>query len=212
MLVFVPGYDEPTNSNLQLVQKLKLDSANFLLQGDAQRVKLLNELQRENSIFIMSHGAKDAVFYKKDGKALICNDASTFKNKIFFVFACHTATKLGRIMADNSNIWWGYTGAISAPDSDVEAQDIIKKVFQYILEHFDKTNMMTKPDINEVLLEIKELCDMANHELDLLDDDLNYIGTRLCLEHFWNRLRIWCKEKMHEPIKHPDAPAPFLMD
>lgn len=172
----------------------------------------MKELQNENSVFIMSHGSKDAVFFREGERALNCDDASTLTEKKFFVFACHTATKLGKTMADNTNTWWGFTGAISAPDSENEAQEIIKSVFQYVLENFDRENMISKQEIHKVLLEIKELCNMINHELDKVGDDLDYLGTRLCLEHFWNRLRVWYKEEMLEPIKHPDAPEPLLLE
>ena len=214
MLVFVPGYDSATRSNLSIANDFELDANDIFLNQNADRNELFKFINQMDSIFIMSHGGKNAIFYDGDKEAINCQDATSFANKNFFVFACHTATNLGKIMADNRNVWWGYTGAISAPDSEQEVREIVKPIFKYVLDNFHLVTYDSNPSISEVLVEIKVLCDTANEQLDSLNtnDDLNYFDTKLCLEHFWNRLRIWYKDGILEPMKHPHAPSPFLFD
>lgn len=209
MIVFVPAYDEQTKANLQIAEEFQLESGIALLGEEANRKELLENIKQNDNIFIMSHGAQEAVYCDKDMKALSSEDAKVLNNKKFFVFACHTATNLGKIMIENGNEWWGYTGQISAPDTDAEVKEIIVPIFQFILENYYTTNDLGASTFNDILKRIKELCDDAALQLDKLDD-FGYMDTRLCIEHLWNRLRIWSNPE--EPLKHPDAPPPYLLD
>ena len=59
-------------------------------------------------------------------------DAASLAPRAVFAFACHTATEMGRVFAENGTDWWGYTGAISSPTTDPEILPLFVEIFRFM--------------------------------------------------------------------------------
>lgn len=208
MIIFVPAYDAATNTNLAIARKLKSHCSISLLETDATRVKLLSNLTKDNNVFLMSHGSLDSIFCNPGLIALSSKDCNALFNKRFFAFACHTVSILGQEIAkDNDNIWWGYTGAISAPDEDITSIKVVTPIFEFIIQNYHKCN--NDIEFDNFLEELEKLCYIAQKKLDEIDT-YGFMGTRYCIEHIWNRLRIVVNLKGVKIIKNKNAPKPDL--
>ena len=216
MIVFVPEYDEATRANLLIANRLILPTDSIILVDNLATRRNFVETITANlkrPIFVMSHGSEEAIYcgLDLDNTALSQNELAGLVDTCIFVFACHTASSLGKKMATSRNVWWGYTGAIAAPGvADDEVQQIFANIFSYILNQFHRVE-----DVNQasnVIQRIKELCDEANYILDEHDGGLENLDARYCLIHLWDRLRIWFgRLVVPELLKHPAATSPILI-
>lgn len=207
MIIFVPAYDQATHTNLAMINALATDNKEMLLGNEATRENLLSKIIDKENLFIMSHGSKEAIYYGVNDKAIHICDKENITNKKIFAFACHTAALVGKEIASNNNVWWGYTGAISASDSEEEAIKVIAPIFEYIINNF--YSVMNNIEVNSFLSQVKELCEKAEEEFDVLEKNTNkiYFNSRLSLNHIWSRLRVWLDGSIY---KHLEAPEPSL--
>jgi len=118
MILFVPGSDEPTNANLDIGKRLANGHIHLLAEKAIRSnlIELLHELKNE-SLFSMSHGKSDMLLDNNRETAIGIDDKHLFTNRVVYAWACHTGSNLGKHIADNNGIWWGYTGAVTAPST-----------------------------------------------------------------------------------------------
>jgi hypothetical protein len=205
MIVFVPAYDAPTESNLQIARRMRFDGCELLFEAAATRPNLLEKLvTSELPVFAMSHGRDHRLAAQNGELALELNDASTVGKRILFVFACWTAGELGPAAAQSGATWWGYTGAISAPSHDEATVDVFVGIFEMIADRFAKASTPA-----ERLRLIQDVAERCIHSSNALGDDAP-ADAYLCLLHLWQRLRVWVSDS-GEPERHPDAPPPIIL-
>jgi hypothetical protein len=206
MIIFIPAYDDATKANLDVVEPIIPKTAISLLEKDATRGNLWHQLNQENVLFAMSHGNSDALWDNNDDKALKMDDFDAFADKKAFVFACFTANSLGMALKKQNSIYWGYTGRVAAPSSQPIVKTIFSNILEYILTHF--SNCKNEFEINQMLENIKQLCDKAAEQMDeiiesgaFVEDDWECYN---CLQHIWSRLRVH-HFNINQPLKHIGA-------
>lgn len=211
MIVFVPGYDPETEANLAVAEQIRPEGCHALLARDATREALLAALTAIDApVFAMSHGRRDAILAQGGGAALLREDAALLGLRTVFAFACHTAADLGQAAAQAGATWWGYTGAVHAPDPSPRLLPLFVGIFRYIRDVFPQAR--SRRQRAAVLLRIAELCHQAEHRLDELletDPGLDAGPAYFCLLHIWQRLRTWGPGEP-APLSHQDAPEPVL--
>ena len=211
MIVFVPGYDAATRANLAVVERILTASHHALTGEAATRPHLLLALaSRDSPLFVMSHGQRDG-FAAKGGEAAIgLADLARLRRRPVFAFACHTVCELGQAAAGGGSVWWGYTGAVTAPpDSPPQLLALCSAIFAYLSDAFTASSSVER---SAVLVRVAELCHEAEERVDDLlaaGADLDAGAAYLFFLHLWQRLRI-CEPGMVSPVMHPDAPAPIL--
>jgi len=211
VIFFVPGYDPATESNLAVAERIVPSAAHSLMGPRATRAALLSLLARETvPLFAMCHGRRDVLLGQQDEAALTGGDAPALGRRPVFAYACHTAGALGQAAVELGAAWWGYTGAVTAPESAPELLPLFVEVFSYIRDSFPETR--SPQELQTVLLRIADLCNDAERKVDGLVDqgpDLDVGSAYLCLLHIWQRLRVW-RPGDGSPVMHPDAPPPDL--
>jgi hypothetical protein len=211
VIFFVPGYDAATESNLAVAERMVSAGVHALMGADATRAALLAVLAREAlPLFAMAHGRRDVLLGQKGEGALTGDDMPVLGARPVFAYACHTAGVLGEAAAKAGCAWWGYTGAVTAPESSPELLPVFVQVFSYIRDAFPRA--FSADEIRVVLLRIADLCREAEYQVDgLVEKDLGLdVGAAyLCLLHIWQRLRIWMPS-LDSPRLHPLAPPPDL--
>lgn len=211
MIFFVPGYDPATEANLAVVERLLPQVCRPLLRDRATREALLASLEdMETPLFAMAHGRRDILFGQGHTHGLTEDDFPSLGWRTVFAYACHTAGGLGPSMARGGAVWWGYTGAVTAPEASPSLLDLFVRIFSFIRDEFA---LSRSPEAREaVLLRLADLCHQAEMEIDDLyeeDPELDAGSAYLCLLHIWQRLRVWGPESQI-PLMHPDAPPPAL--
>lgn len=212
MILFVPAYDDATQANLVLAKRLA-DVGSSVLFGDrATRDALLKlSVGGAEPLLVMTHGQPE--FFRAEDKGSIglnIDDRIWLARRSTFALACHTANGLGPGVAEHGGIWWGYTGAIQGPVCPEILVQHFVGIFQYIRGAFSGAH--TPEQRLAVLLKIKELCNHANHQVDIhaeADPELDVAAANLCLLHLWDRLRIWAPG-LSGPERHPHAQPPSL--
>jgi len=206
------AYDEATIANLSVGRQLA-DRHIALLAEDATRDNLMALLKqsKEEPLFTMSHGKYDKLLDNNRKPAITLVDRPLFINRVVYVWACHTGTNLGKKIAfRNKGIWWGYTGAVTAPSISEPFRQKQQEVFRFIQDHFDKA--VTKEDILNLLNDIKDKCDQM---LSFFDEQMNnYPDADLfeiysCSQHIWERLRVWHSSD-DEPLMHEESQGLLL--
>jgi len=135
MIVFVPAYDEATAANLAIATALMTDDCRALVDERARREFLLPALAAPGvPLFAMTHGRPQLLRGQGGAPALVIADAASLAPRAVFAFACHTATEMGRVFAENGTDWWGYTGAISSPTTDPEILPLFLSVHSQELQ------------------------------------------------------------------------------
>lgn len=212
MIFFVPSYDPATESNLAVAEKIIPEDCHVLFGSHATRSGLISALSLEMvSLFAMAHGHPSRLLAQGNEVAFSGDDVDILARRSVFVYACHTATALGEVAAGKGAIWWGYTGAVTAPDSAPMFLPLFIAIFSFIRDTFPSAS--SPEDLGKVLLRLAELCHVAeDHIADLLDQDsdLDVAPAYLCLSHIWQRLRIWSPSG-DSPMMHPAAAPPVLL-
>jgi len=211
VIVFVPGYDPATRSNLAVAERILTASHHALTGEAATRPHLLLALAaRDSALFAMSHGRRDDLAAQGGELALGLADITRLRRRPVFAFACHTAGGLGQAAAANGSVWWGYTGAVTAPpDSPPELLSLCSAIFAYLSGAFTADSSSER---SAVLLRIAEQCHQAEDRADDLlaaGADVDAGSAYLFFLHLWQRLRI-CEPGGTDPMMHPDAPPPIL--
>jgi hypothetical protein len=211
VIFFIPGYDPATESNLAVGERIVPEVCQPLLRDRATRKELLAALSHAAvPLFAMSHGHSDALLAQGNEKGLTKEDLSVVGPRSVFAYACHTAGMLGKAAAQGGAIWWGYTGAVTAPDSSALLLPVFVEIFFYLREIFPEAE--SSEECRMVLLRVAELCEKAQLLVDDLgaeDANLDVMSPSCCLLHIWQRLRVW-RPGADSPLKHPDAPLPLL--
>jgi hypothetical protein len=211
VIVFVPGYDPATDGNLAVARELVSAQDIALLAEHATRENLLAALHTRttDALFSMSHGRPDHVCAQGGEAALTMRDAGATGRRSVYVFACHTASRLGSDMSQSGATWWGYTGAIQCPD-DVSFRPLFVELFRFIREAFVAAS--TTVERRAVIEEIARRCEDAQGVVDehaIRDPDIEVLTASLCLLHVWDRLRVWSPEASY-PEAHVRAKPPSL--
>jgi hypothetical protein len=212
VIIFVPGYDPATNANLAVARELVSAQDIALLAEEATRENLLVALRTRtaDALFSMSHGRPDHVCAQGGEVALTVRDAVATSPRSMYVFACHTASRLGSGMSQSGTTWWGYTGAIQCPEDAVSFRPLFVELFRFIRESFVAAS--TQVERRAVLEEIARRCEEAQGIVDehaIRDPDVDVWTAYHCLLHLWDRLRVWCPGASH-PEAHPRANPPSL--
>lgn len=211
MILFVPGYDAATLSNLAVAESLPSVDCISLLADQATQEALFDALAHsDRPVFSMSHGGPDQLRAQHGGTALGIADLERIGRRSIYAFACHTATRLGEHAAKVGATWWGYTGTIQCPDDSAPFRHLFVQIFDYIRTAF--TPAETATDRLAVLLRLAQMCEDAQSEVDRLaldNPNLDVTPAFYCLLHIWDRLRIWGPEAA-EPERHPSAQPPSL--
>jgi hypothetical protein len=211
MIAFITAYDDATNANYNVVQPIIPETTLLLGSSSANRENLWHHLPHFSTLFAMSHGNSDTLWDNENNAAINLADVALLTNKKAFVFACYTANDLGRQMRANSNIYWGYTGSIAAPTDEMATIPLFQSIFQYVIAHFSICE--SKPQIDNMLQNLKNLCDSTANEFDNLyaeGADINLMAYN-CLNDIWTRLRVNHFD-FAEAIKHPEAPQGDLFE
>lgn len=217
MIVFVPAYDEATQSNFNLAQTFKFPS-NFiiLLEKQATRDNLLDFLKETDSpLFAMSHGDTNILRAQDSQIALSIDDAFILEKRSAYIFACHTAVELGESVAKQGGIWWGYSDAINCYVDEPFSLQLFADTFLLIYENFPQAQ--TQAEVQDLLEKIRQQCeeiqDQLNYQFyDNLAEDISIsqmFGVITTFIHIWQRLRVWLPG-LNQPEKHSHAPPPIL--
>jgi len=208
MIVFVPGYDEATRANVAVATRMRIDACEVLLSSEATKSELLIRLARAPvPFFAMSHGEPNRLFDHNNEAALDSHDVSFIGNRCCYVFACWTAGELGRAAAQSGATWWGYTGAVGAPDADERFVGWFADVFEMIRGRFELA--LTIESRRQLLEDIATRC---REYMAMLDDDEGASpDAYLSLMHIWGRLRVWVPGAT-DAERHPNAPLPSILD
>lgn len=138
MIFFTPAYDAATQLNLAIARAIRPPGCEALFGAEATRERLLDALAENHGdpLFAMSHGEKDRLLAQNlattEALALTASDAARIGRRPLFVFACHTASELGRDLAASGAVYWGYTGAINAPAENPELAPLFIPIFERI--------------------------------------------------------------------------------
>ena len=203
MLFFIPSYDEATKANLDVVRPILPQNCTLLLTQNATRSLLLHHLELNDTMFIMSHGSSDKIWDNNKESALGLED--TFFHKKAFVFACFTANELSKHWQANNNIYWGYTGSITAPSPQNKVVSVFSTIFKNIIESFPTHNSVI--ELRDFIESLKTLCNNAENEIDTLynaGESIDVINCYTCLFHIWSRLRVYHFAHF-DTIQHPEA-------
>jgi hypothetical protein len=208
VIVFVPAYDEPTTANHAVARDLPSEDAHrWLLDVRATRENLLNVLGGQpDPLFAMAHGRPHCLLGQGGDHALLARDAPLLERRPVFAFACHTAAQLGRDMARQGVIWWGYIIEVSAPDDRELLRPLFVGIFAYIRSAFADAG--SPGERLDVLMRTKERCDHAAETVDALADSdpaLDVMDALRSLRDIWQLLRIW-SPGAEAPERHPHAP------
>jgi hypothetical protein len=212
MIIFAPGYDPATRANLAVARELVSGEDLALLGGEATRSKLLDSLRANEGrpLFSMSHG-KSAHFCGQGGEPALCSqDAGAVGPRAVYIFACHTASRLGYEMCQVGVTWWGYTGAIQCPEDAGGFRGLFVDLFGYIRGAFGRAS--SAAERRAVIEEVARRCEAAQELVDegaLGDPDLDVMSAYHCLLHLWDRLRVW-PPYAAEPERHERAQPPSL--
>ncbi len=212
MIIFVPAYDDVTRGNLAVASAMLVDDEDERLFENHATVQLLDRLRScpGRPLFAMSHGCPDYLC-GQGGIPVLNLDVivePALGARIMFVYACHTATELGRVAARNGAIWLGYTGEISAPPSTPATLSLFASLFDFVRATFPR---LRDVGLRQALFhELERRCDEAAAQLDELAERgvLVEMDAHLCLLHLWQRLRIWVDGEL--PEQHPRSPPPSL--
>lgn len=215
MIFFVPGYDPATYANMVVAALVVLEGEDAvrILGEQALRPALLaalSETDEKRPLFAMSHGYPDHLVAQDGEPALTEADVALLEGRAVFAFACHTASVLGEAAAGHGAVWWGYTGAITAPDVSAPLVSILRDVFAWIRGAFAEARSTSAREA--VLHQLADRCQEAERRVDELlelDTDLDVGTAYLCLLQIWQRLRVW-EEGARTPLSHPSAPPPLL--
>jgi hypothetical protein len=222
MILFVPAHDSQTYSNLAIAQKITGLNDICLFENDAIKSELLQILTADfaentdrNSLFVMSHGEGGS--FDDNQRSLLFVEKTEIRllnDRKCFVYACLTANESGRFIAQNlsnNSVYWAYTGSITAPpiveigyvDEAVLAEFI--PIFTFIKNSFN--NCHTEKAIHEFLQHLKNLCEQAADNLDIIGDFDQEIYA--CLNHIWGRLCVFIGGNK-EDIRHIEAETGYL--
>lgn len=212
MIVFVPGYDPATNANLAVARDVIVSGDVALLAQQATRTNLLTAFVSRDTaaLFSMSHGRPGHICAQGGEVALTATDAALTGRRPVYVFACHTASRLGSEMSAGGATWWGYTGAIQCPEEAGAFRALFVALFGFIRAAF--AGAVTADQRRAVLEEIARKCEEAQAVVDehaFRDPDLDVWPAYHCLLHIWDRLRIWPPGAV-SPEAHPGAQPPSL--
>lgn len=220
MIVFVPAYDPQTRANLHIARRLvpgsgHADAPITLFEHAADRVALASLLViNAGPLFAMSHGRQDQLLGNGGQPAISEDDEAVLTllgARAVFAYACHTATRLGRLAAEHGATWWGYTGKLQCPVDQAPFDQLFIGIFQLIADRFWAATSHASRSV--LLDELKTLCELAAREIDEVGDahpDADTFSAQLCALHVWDRLRIWSTGE-EGPEHHPEARPPTLM-
>jgi hypothetical protein len=212
MIIFATAYDIPTNATHAYALTLAGANSNYLsiLGNSATRTPLIQALSNSTlPLFIMSHGEADKVKGHDGAMALNLNDTAYITGRNTFAFACYTSADLGKVVINSSGIWFGYSGPINAPESSQICFSHFLSIFTFIISEFPKCQNST--DIDKFLIDLKNICDNAQYQLDVLASqtrNIPYAATQ-SVRDTWRNLIVWLQGH-HQPIKHPNAPSPLF--
>ncbi len=200
MIFFITAYDDATRANFNIIAPLLPNGHTILSQTGATKEKILEAFSNsQDDLFAMSHGNPTFLYDNEDNQAICSEEATLLSNRICYVYACYTANYLGRAAAKCNAIYWGYTGAVHAPDESPETIGLFQSIFRYIMNEFNSVTDLNS--IVRVISGIKEKCDEADSGLDDLEAGVDsYAATR----HIWARLRVNVNGE-DEQITHVEA-------
>jgi hypothetical protein len=203
MILFAPEYDEPTRCTFQVARLFLGIATETLLRDEATRSNLHGLLAVSDSpVVAFGHGAMRHLPGQNSEAVLTARDARTLSQKAVLAFACHTGTEFGGIMSRNGNVWWGYTGLITAPPEEATESGLIEPVFALLVDGFLMMRDRVPPE--GFFVRLQEVCEEAANgfdELHVAGYDVD-VGTYHCLLHVWDRLRVWSAGSA-APAHHP---------
>ena len=210
-VIFVTAHDVATQSNLIVAQNMSATADLSLFAQDATRAQLYGSLnpQTDRTIFVMTHGGKNAVFDNNCMPAIDAADGDALSGYKIFAWACHTGASLGFSMAQQGVTWWGYDCAVTAPDGRASFAGIFAQIFATAKSQFPKG--IDPSSIAAVLEEIRLACEVALLQFDQLgaqDDDESF-SLYSCCNQLWQRLSVWLSGQ-NKPNRHVLAPPAYI--
>jgi hypothetical protein len=212
LIIFVPAYDISNRANLKIAAEL-IKSCNCvaIFEDEATQCRLLTELKKSNTpLLVMSHGIPEALKAQDGQIALSTNDVNLLNGRTVYAYACHTAKQLGKNAAQQGSIWWGYSDAISCAIDSPELISIFTGIFVFIRDNFHTAT--SQHDRQRFLEELKNLCETAEEQVDMIDADTEIteiMEVYRTFRHLWDLLRIWVPGA-DRPEQHPHSTSPSL--
>ena len=197
MIIFATNYDEATKGGFVVAQLISVRTVpvgtEWLLGDAATRESLKERLESlpKTPLLAFSHG-EDTHICGQDGvPAIQLADGTVIGSRPVFAYACWTGDILGKSVAQNGAIWWGFTGRIAALPSDTKCARIFSKFFAKVIS--DLTTLNTGPKVDQYLRYVALLCDSARSDLELLRLTGHHVDPHgyYCIEHILTRLRVW---------------------
>ncbi|HYO72700.1 MAG TPA: hypothetical protein VEU33_42155 [Archangium sp.] len=207
MIEFVTAYDEATKANLSVASGLLSKSA--FVNEAATRANLQAALQERpfESLVVWSHGNHDGPKAQDGLPALPAEVLSSVKPRRAWAWACHTGTRFGERVSRLGWTWWGFTGAITAPDTDEPKMvKLLAGAFEAALVAFQSGQ--TPSSVTTALVGLRLKLETIQEELDALE--ANLVCYKFLLE-LWDRARVWFPEH-DSPTTHPEATRPLLLE
>lgn len=207
MIEFVTAYDDATQANLSVASGF-LSKRAFVKEA-ATCANLLTALQERpfESLVVWSHGNHDGPKAQDGRPALPAQVLSTVKPRRAWAWACHTGTRFGERVSRLGWTWWGFTGAVTAPDTDDPRMvKLLAGAFEAALDAFESGQ--TPSSVTAALVWLQVKLETIQEELDALE--ANLVCYKFILE-LWNRARVWFPGR-DAPTAHPEATPPLLLE
>lgn len=163
----------------------------------ATRANLLAALNANGDypFLAFSHGQPREIREHDDNLGIGEGDTALLSGRHTYAHACHTAESLGRVVAGDGGIWFGYAGPVNALPSDPETMHLFQGIVNFIAQRFAECN---SPALAQAFLD-----DLSA----LTDSGFDAVSTTGSLEQLHTfrdisrRLRIWLPG-IAEPISH----------
>ena len=209
-ILFATNYDEPTEANSTVAERIAVAHDVVLLGVAATREALIGAINAQAfPLFVMAHGSHTSIYETHEDEALGVGDCHLVEGRTLFAWACNTAKSLGRSAADAGGVWLGYDCLLTAPEATEPFLEPFANVFRWIKDNFHAVICAETASafLNELHLKCVELERVLDALLYVHGGDL--FGPLSCCRQMWQQLRVWIPGR-ELPVSHERSAAAYI--
>ena len=206
MIIFATNHDDSTAESMSIAKSIIDENDLILLENNAVRIQFLATLKSNAAnLMIFSHGTAQNCLGNDENVAFSIDDIVLLNNRKSFVYACWTATELGKMAALQPNcLYAGYNNTVITGGSEIPSE--MQRIFRFIKINFQ--NIDNQQNAENFLNNLSKLCTEAEQNyLKLYPKNLDYIGISTTLRNIWAKLEILLDKRKYI---HTDAIEPLL--